>query len=187
MLNLMGKSLIFILTGPSGSGKTTIRKELKKRFRNFFYSVSATTRAQRKGERNGVDYFFLSKEEFQQWQKERKFLETVKRYGNYYGTPKAPLLRALRKGKVCLMDLEPMGVKRVKKLFPERTVTILLQPPSEKELASRLKNRLPEEITLRQKEDQEVFSSVPYDYRVLNEDLKSAVDKIAEIIRKELK
>ncbi len=114
-------------------------------------------------------------------------METVKRYGNYYGTPKAPLLRALRKGKVCLMDLEPMGVKRVKKLFPERTVTILLQPPSEKELASRLKNRLPEEITLRQKEDQEVFSSVPYDYRVLNEDLKSAVDKIAEIIRKELK
>jgi guanylate kinase len=183
----MKRPLIFILTGPSGSGKTTIRKELKRRFRNFFFSVSATSRRARKGERDGVDYFFLTKEEFRSWEKAKKFLETVRRYGNYYGTPKEPLLAALKEGRNCLLALEPSGVKRIKSLFPDNSITILIQPPSEREIIRRLLTRSPEERERRLREDRKLFSAFPCDYLVLNDNLKEAVEKISKIIKKELK
>ncbi|MEO0102629.1 MAG: guanylate kinase [candidate division WOR-3 bacterium] len=185
--NVDKKPLIFILTGPSGSGKTTIRKELQKRFKDFFISVSATTRERRKGERNGLDYIFLTQSQFRQWQKEKKFLETVRRYGNYYGTPKVPILRALKEGKNCLLNLEPVGVEKIKKLFPDKTVTILIKPPSLREIARRLTNRLPEEREKRLSEDKRIFASLLCDYSVLNKELKKAVAKITEIIKGELR
>lgn len=181
----MKKPLIFILTGPSGSGKTTIRKELQRRFKDLFYSVSATTRKRRKGERNGLDYIFLTESQFRQWRGKKKFLETVKRYGNYYGTPREPLLSALKERKSCLLSLEPTGVKRLEKLFPGKTVTIFIKPPSVKEITRRLTNRLPEERERRFSEDRKIFASLSCDYSVLNKDLKKAIDKITEIIKKE--
>ncbi len=186
-MRIMKKPLLFILVAPSGSGKTTIRRELQKRLKGFFYSVSATTRRKREGEKDGSDYIFLTPQAFRSWQREGKFLETVRRYGNCYGTPKEPLLTALAQGRNCLLDLEPSGVKRIKELFPKETVTIFLQPPSVAELRRRLRRRPPEEKKRRLFEDKKIFSGINWDYSVLNKDLKEAIDEIIGIIKKELK
>ncbi len=178
---------IFILTAQSGCGKTTIRKELKRRLPNLFYSVSATTRPKRKNERNRYDYIFLGVDEFLRRKSKNFFLETVKRYGNYYGTPKEPLLAALRKGRNCLMDLEPVGARKIKRLFPKQAVVIFLKSPSQRELASRLSRRPMSERAKRMAEDKRLFSSFAYDYSVLNKELKKAVNEIVGIIKEEIK
>ncbi len=179
--------LIFILISPSGGGKTTIKKQLKKYLRNFFFSVSATTRPKRKGERNRSDYLFLTTEEFQRQKARNEFLETVHRYGNDYGTPKKPLLSALASGRHCLLCLEPIGAKRIKQLFPNQTRTIFIKPPSQKELARRLAHRSSREREKRMAEDKNLFGRISADYTVLNKNLPSAIRQIISIIRKELK
>ena len=132
------RGILFVLSGPSGSGKGTAIKELMGR-RPLKLSVSATTRAPRPGEVDGVQYYFLSKEEFERRIADGEMLEYVNYCGNYYGTPKAPVEESLAAGQDVLLEIEVTGAKNIRTLAPEATLLFVI-PPSMKELRRRLED-----------------------------------------------
>jgi guanylate kinase len=141
---------LIVLSGPGGVGKSTIVTELKKRD-HFFFSVSATTRAPRNGEVDGVAYHFVSGDEFQRMINDGVFLEWADFAGSRYGTPRQPVLDALALGKDVLLEIEIEGSRQVKRAMPE-AMMVFLQPPSMTELESRITNRgtdSPERIAAR--------------------------------------
>ncbi|MFM8752462.1 MAG: guanylate kinase [Actinomycetota bacterium] len=141
---------LIVLSGPGGVGKSTIVTELKKRD-HFFFSVSATTRAPRNGEVDGVAYHFVSGDEFQKMINDGVFLEWADFAGSRYGTPRQPVLDALALGKDVLLEIEIEGSRQVKRAMPE-AMMVFLQPPSMTELESRITNRgtdSPERIAAR--------------------------------------
>ena len=135
----MSKGRLFVISGPSGTGKGTICKELLKR-KPLQLSVSMTTRQPRTGEENGVHYYFVTKEEFQEKIANGGLLEHAEVYGNYYGTPEASIDELLNDGRDVMLEIEPQGALQVKKLFPE-AVLMFLVPPSMAELKNRLITR----------------------------------------------
>ena len=182
------KGLLVVVSAPSGTGKTTLCHMLLKEFENMEFSVSYTTRPPRKGEVNGKDYFFVSKEEFERMVEEGDFLEWANVYGNLYGTSKSQVLRALNEGKDILLDIDVQGALQVKKNLPE-AVLIFIMPPSFDELERRLRHRGTdsEEVIKRRLETakEEIKKAVYYDYIVVNDVLEVAFDKLKSIVTAE--
>ncbi|MDD3477520.1 MAG: guanylate kinase [Candidatus Izemoplasmatales bacterium] len=186
-LNELG--LLVVISGPSGVGKGTIRKALFEiPDNNFCYSVSMTTRKPREGEVNGVDYFFVSHEEFATRIKENRFLEYAEFVGEYYGTPKDYIEKKLDEGKEVIMEIEVQGALKVREQKPE-AVFIFIVPPSKQALYDRLTKRGTEkgiEIQRRvEKAEREYNLAYKYDYIVVNDDVANAADRIYAIIRAE--
>ena len=180
-----------MLSGPSGVGKGTVRKALfatdhdKKQ---FFYSVSATTRQARPGERDGKDYFFVSKDKFEQMIADEELLEYAEYVGNYYGTPLAYIDEMTNNGKDVFLEIEVQGALQVKRRMPDG-VFIFLAPPNLRELESRIVNRgtdSPEVIAERMETARrELQLMTQYDYVVENDAVNKAVERIQTIIKAE--
>ena len=182
------KGLLLILSGPSGCGKGTVLKELLAAEPNIFYSVSAKTRAPRPGEDDGVNYFFLSKEEFDREVSQDGMLEYACYCGNCYGTPKKPVFDRLERGEHVILEIEVQGAKQVMESCTE-AVSIFIMPPSLAELERRLVDRQTEdEETVKRRlaaAVDEMNLAKDYDYVVVNDKVSEAVKDIAAIIRAE--
>ena len=182
------KAAVVVLAAPSGGGKTTIARALEARWPDRYgFSVSATTRAARPGERDGEDYFFLSKDEFRRRQTAGDFLETAEYAGELYGTLKAEVDRVLAAGRHVLLDIEVQGARQVRKRYPppaSRAVFIL--PPSGAELLRRLKGRRtesPSEMARRlETAIRELKQAEAFDHVVVNDDLDTAVARVHELV-----
>ena len=174
----------FIISGPSGVGKGTVLKELFKK-RDLYYSVSATTRAPREGEVDGVHYHFLSVEEFRAMIAEDALLEHAEYAGNYYGTPKRYVDEAMDAGRDVILEIEMQGARQVCAKRPE-TIRIFIAPPSWEELERRLVTRgtdAPEKIAQRLRQARvELENAGEYDYMVVNETVEEAAKELAAIL-----
>ena len=185
----MNKKL-FVISGCSGVGKGTVLKEFMARnIKDFMLSVSCTTRKPRPGEVDGINYFFMSVEEFQDCIKKDKFLEYAQFAGNYYGTKQKYINQKFAEGLNIILEIETQGALQVKKKMPE-AVLIFIAPPSVEELEHRLRGRHTEdEETIKKRLDLvkvELERSKQYDYIVVNDDLERAVSEIEDIARSEL-
>ena len=183
----MQKGLLIVISAPSGSGKSTVREELMRR-ENFAYSVSATTRPPRAGEANGVDYWFVTKEQFEEKIKNGDMLEHAIYNGNYYGTPLREALQVVESGRNLLLEIEVEGAMNIKRQYPE-AVLIMLLPPSFSEQERRLRSRgteTDEVIAGRLKQTYEEMTYFDrYDYVVINETVNKCADDIQDIVHAE--
>lgn len=180
-----GKLIIF--SAPSGSGKTTIVRQLLQIFPQFEFSISATSRLPRGTEQNGIDYFFLSQDEFRQKVAEDAFVEWEEVYnGTCYGTLKSEMQRIWQKGNVIIFDVDVMGGINLKNIFGENACSIFIMPPSIEELQKRLEGRgtdNAETIAKRvAKADFEISKATEFDYIVVNDCLEDAVALARQII-----
>ena len=183
----MNKGLLIVYAGASGVGKGTIMKRLLAQNPNFRLSVSATTRKPREGEVDGREYYFVSRERFDELIKEDGFLEHAEYVGNCYGTPKAPVFRMLDEGIDVFLEIEIKGFLQIKKAYPD-CVSIFIIPPSYEELRLRLIGRgteSPEVIAERLRTAQEEMQHQHlFDYVVVNDDVDRAADEVLSIIAK---
>ena len=176
-----------MISAPSGAGKTTLCEMLTKNLPALFYSISYTTRRKRLGEREGHDYYFISREEFARRLKEDKFAEWTRIYGNCYGTSAEFLKDAILQNKKIILSLDSQGAFQLKKKYPEITSLIAILPPSLNDLQKRLKKRgeekqeIKKRTNLSQKEIK-VFKE-KYDYKIVNEDLEISLKQLKEIIK----
>lgn len=182
----MAKGLFLVLSGPSGVGKGTVHKLFMSKHTDFKLSVSATTRSPRKGEVDGVHYFFMSKEKFSKMVEEGAFAEHVEVYGNCYGTPKSEITRLLDGGYNIILDIEMVGALNMKKIFPE-AVLIFVLPPSLEDLVQRLSGRgseTPETMKRRYSAALgELEYAKSYDYLVVNRTPEQCVEDIEKIMK----
>lgn len=181
----MNKGTLFIVSGPSGCGKGTILAEVLKDSR-FYYSISATTRAPRSGETNGVNYHFLDKSEFEQLISNDGMLEYASYCDNYYGTPRKPVEDMLDEGKHVILEIEVQGALEVMKKCPD-AVSVFILPPSLKELRRRLNKRGTETEEVVEKRLAQAVNEIKqadrYSYIMVNGALEDAVDDLLAIIR----
>lgn len=181
------KGILFVLTGPSGVGKGTVLKQVREH-KPLFYSISATTRAPREGEQDGVHYHFMTREKFQQLVEEGGFLEHAEFSENCYGTPAAPVDAELQAGRDVLLEIEVQGAMQVKQARPE-AVRIFLAPPSFEELERRLVGRgteKPEVVQRRLNAAKRELTLAPeFDYIVVNNTVEQAVSDVLAIMQAE--
>ncbi len=176
---------LFVISGPSGSGKGTILSEVIKRSDNIYYSVSATTRGKREGEVDGVNYHFVTKDDFEDMITKDEVLEYAQYCGNYYGTPLKPVEDMLKDGKDVILEIEVVGALNVMKKCPY-AVSVFILPPSISELDRRLMKRGTESravIEARLDEaKREIKTAEKYDYIVVNGELEEAIQNIQCVI-----
>ncbi len=181
----MKKGNLIVISGPSGAGKGTICKALLEREDNLYISVSATTRSPREGEVDGVNYYFLTQEEFKKKVDNNEFLEWAEVHGNYYGTPKFNVEEMINEGKNIILEIDVQGALNVKKNC-EDGVFIFILPPSMEELKRRIIARgseTPESLIKRFKTAYEEINYISkYNYAVVNDDLEEAVKKVQNIL-----
>ncbi|MDP4209069.1 MAG: guanylate kinase [Bacteroidota bacterium] len=180
-----GKLIIF--SAPSGAGKTTIVKHLLQSGLPLEFSISACSRKPRTGEINGRDYYFLSEEEFRQKIQNNEFIEWEEVYaGNYYGTLRSEIERIWAKGKHVLFDIDVKGGVNLKKLFPDKTLSIFVEPPSVEELERRLIGRSTDDAeTIRKRVDKAVYElgfADQFDVVIVNDILTEAQEKAIKIV-----
>ena len=184
--SLKKKGMLAVISGFSGAGKGTLMKRLLNEYDNYSLSISATTRDPRPGERDGVDYFFVTKERFQEMIQNDELLEYAKYVDNYYGTPKAYVESEMEKGKDVILEIEIQGALKIKAKFPE-TVLIFITTPSAEELKKRLMHRGTEsdEVIMKRLEraSLEAVGVEAYDYILVNDDLDKTVKHLNYLIQ----
>ena len=188
-MKLNERGLLVVLSGPSGVGKGTVRKALfELEGHDLVYSISMTTRLPREGEVEGEDYYFVSKEEFEQRIKDDKFLEYAEFVGNYYGTPSDKVEEQMEQGKEDVLEIEIQGALQVREKAKD-AVFVFIAPPTKEALYRRLLRRGtedPETIQRRmEKAEREFPLAHKYDYIVVNDEVTNAADRILAIIRAE--
>ena len=185
MMQPLHKGTPFVISAPSGAGKTSICREIKLLIPQLAYSVSYTTRKKRKGEIDGVDYFYISHETFKKMIDESKFLEWAEVYGNYYGTLKEYVFKKIEEGIDCLLDIDIYGAKRLKEIFDDGIFVFIL-PPSAQELRVRLNKRKTEKLEQLHIRTERALSEIRdfenYQYIVINDDISRAVEELKSII-----
>ncbi len=184
----MAKGILIVVSAPAGCGKDSILEQALKKNDNLFYSVSATSRAMRPGETDGVSYYFKSREQFENMINKGELLEYTEYCGNYYGTPKKAVEDMLEAGKDVILKIEIEGAANVKKIFPDCTMVFIL-PPSFAELDRRLHKRgtETEDVIKKRLETarKELGFAHNYDYLVTNAALEDAVDDFLAVVRAE--
>ena len=179
------KGAILIISGPSGCGKSTLLKEVYKNISDYYFSISTTTREPRVGEINGVDYFFVSKEEFEEDIKKGNFLEYAKVHDNYYGTSLKPIIQALNEGKLVIFDIDVQGHHLVRKKMNDSVTSVFITTPSLKVLEERLNNRNSDSLEVIEKRVKNAKKEIEffdeYDYFIVNDNLESASNELVSI------
>jgi guanylate kinase len=187
--------LLIVLSGPSGVGKDFVLARMKRLGCSYHYVITATTRPRRVRERDGVDYYFLSPEKFQQMKDKEQLLEWAEVYGNYYGVPKDEISQALSRGMDALVKVDVQGAATIKKILPQ-AVFIFLMPPSMEELELRLRQRCSEssvDLALRLEKAKEEIKSLPlFDYVITShqgkiDDIISRIDAIVAAEKSKVK
>ena len=185
-----GRGKLFVISAPSGCGKTTLCKKLLEGNIGLAHSVSVTTRPPRPGERDGIDYRFVSRKKFKDFIDRDEFLEYEENFGNFYGTPGGLIDEALSKGKPVLLSIDVKGAMKVRRAYPKESVLIFILPPSIEALGKRLKYRMSDgddAISRRLKlARREISYKKKYDYNVVNDRLGRTYKKLEEIIVSEL-
>ncbi len=183
------KGILLVLSGFSGSGKGTVMKEIMKKYADqYALSISATSRAPRVGETDGVEYFFKTREEFEAMIAKDELVEYAQYVGNYYGTPKAYVEEQLAAGKDVILEIEIQGALKIKEKFPD-TLLLFMTPPSAEELKRRLIGRGTEKLEVvesrlaRATEEAEGIEN--YDYLIINDDLEDCVEQFHSIVTNE--
>ena len=168
----MGEAHLFIISGPSGAGKGTMVKELLRRVPDLWVSVSATTRAPRPGEKDGIDYFFLTTSEFEVRARHGEFLEHAVVHGNEYGTLRAAVERRLAHDVDVILEIDPQGAEQVRKVMDRSRLIFVKAPTTEEQLRTRLKTA-----------ERELAVEGMYDFVVINDDVSRATDELVAYIR----
>lgn len=183
------RGLMLVLSSPSGAGKTTLSRLLLADDPNITMSVSATTRKPRPGEKDGVDYYFLSTEDFGLKVNRGEFLEHAKVFDNYYGTPRGPVEESLSDGRDVLFDIDWQGTQQLMESAEDDLVRVFILPPSGQELEMRLKKRAqdpPEVVASRMaKASDEISHYTDYDYIIVNEDVDMSLTRLKSILTAE--
>lgn len=176
---------ILILSGPSGCGKSTLLKEVYKNIDDYYFSISTTTRDPREGEKDGVDYFFVSKEEFQEDIKAGQFLEWAEVHGNYYGTSLKPIKKALKNGQLVIFDIDVQGHEIVRKKLNDVVTSVFITTPGLSELEHRLTTRDTDSKEVIDKRlinaKREIKCFQKYDFFLINDNLEEASKKLVSI------
>ncbi len=179
------KGVIIAVSAPSGSGKTTIIKRILKEFPELVFSVSATTRRKRENETNGIDYFFITEEDFKSRIEKNEFIEWEKFYDYYYGTYKSYIDDNINGGRSILLEIDVKGALSLKKIYPESKL-IFIYPPSFEELENRLKNRRTEsDEDFKKRIDRakmELSLKDKFDYLIENDELEKAYSEVKRLI-----
>ena len=178
---------ILVLSGPSGAGKSTLLKKIIDDVGECYFSISTTTRSPREGERDGVDYFFVSEDEFKKDIDEELFLEHAYVHGNYYGTSLKPVKEALKDGKLVIFDIDVQGNSIVTNRLGDITTSVFISPPTLSELKARLESRatdsqevIDKRISMAKREIQRISE---YDFLIVNDDLDEAADVLRSIAK----
>jgi guanylate kinase len=189
MADILRRGLMLVLSSPSGAGKTTISRALLDREENLSMSISATTRPKRPGEVSGRDYFFIDPTEFNLMVNRHELLEHAKVFGNYYGTPRAPVEEALSAGRDVLFDIDWQGTQQLAQNARDDLVSVFILPPSTEELQRRLERRArdPVEVVAQRmaKAPDEMSHWAEYDYIVINHDIEESVRAVQSILAAE--
>ena len=179
---------LIVISGPSGAGKGTVISKLLEKNKDLWLSISATSRKPRGKEKDGVEYYFLSEEDFEKKIDEDYFLEYAKYQDNYYGTPKSTIVDKLKEGLDVILEIEIQGAAKIKELVPE-AIFIFILPPTEKELLKRLIGRNTEDsnkiIKRFERAYKEINEVTKYNYVVVNDEIDNAVEKVKSIIKAE--
>lgn len=179
------KGAILILSGPSGCGKSTLLKEVYKEITDYYFSISTTTREPRIGEENGVDYFFVTKEEFEKDIENGDFLEYAKVHDNYYGTSLKPINKALAEGKLVIFDIDVQGHEIVRSKLDSIVTSVFITTPSLKILETRLNSRNTDNKDVIEKRIKNAKGEVEYfqkyDYIIINDNLEIASKQLVSI------
>lgn len=186
----MSETHLIAISGPSGCGKTTIAREILRRHPELMFSVSATTRPMREVEHEGTDYYFISREEFEEKIRREELIEWENIYGDFYGTPRSEVDRAAAAGKILLLDVDVKGALSIRKRFPEESFLIFIEPPSIDVLRQRLaarKTETPETIERRMaRAAMELAKAPEFDFSIVNENLATAIEETDRIVREKL-
>lgn len=184
-MKVKNKGILFIISAPSGSGKTTLCNELVDSLNDLNRSISMTTRAPRSGERDGIDYIFIEKEEFLKRKKKNEFLEWARVFGEYYGTPKKYVTHLISKGQDIVLSIDVQGAMKIRR-FKTKAVYIFIMPPSMEQLRERLvarstdsKKEISKRLGIAKKE---VSYLSRYDYFVVNDVLAAALENLRSIV-----
>jgi len=186
-----GKGRLFVISAPSGCGKTTLCRRLLDDNIGLIRSISVTTRPPRKGERDGLDYRFVSKKDFEDMAARKEFLEYEDNFGHLYGTPRSAVEKSLKEGRPVLLSIDVKGAMSVKKAYPKNSTLIFIIPPSEEELKRRLLSRMSDaddQISKRlELAEKEMAEKDRYDYTVVNDNIEKAYQKLKNIVISKIK
>ena len=181
------KGAILVLSGPSGAGKSTIISAASGQIGEYYFSISTTTREPRVGEVDGKDYFFVSKESFEEDIKAGNFLEYAQVHGNYYGTSLTPVNRALEEGKLVIFDIDVQGHRLVRAKMNDITTSAFITPPTLRELEKRLRTRCTdtEEVILNRLKNakEEIEALNEYDFTIINDSLEEAAEEFVIVAK----